>query len=170
MKPALASLLATSLLLGACGGGAPPAQTDAQKVAAGLTGDDKQAAADNPQCRLFTPVELATYIGEPVAAGRNAMGGCQWVATRTRSDGSQGSVMVVVVPARYHERPTLAKGFRDVPDVGEKGFVAQDLGGWVAGAIVGKDAVRVALDGQTASEANAIALLKEAIKRRATAS
>lgn len=174
MKTTLASLLAgslaTSLLLGACGGGASSAQTDAQKVAAALTGDDKQAAADNPQCRLFTAAELATYIGEPVSAGRNAMGGCQWLTTRTRSDGSQGDVMVIVVPARYHERPKLANGFRDVPDVGEKGFVAQDMGGWIAGAIVGKDAVRVVLDGQTASEANAIALLKETIKRRATAS
>ena len=93
------------------------------------------------------------------------MGGCQWVTTKTRSDGSQGDVMVIVVPARYHERPTLAKGFRNVPDVGEQGFVAQDMGGWVAGAISGKDAVKVALDGQTATDANAIALLKETIAR-----
>ena len=171
MKPTGASLLATSLatslLLSACGGGASSAQVDARKAAAALTGDDKQAAADNPQCKLFTPAELAKYIGEPVSAGRNAMGGCQWVTTKTRSDGSQGDVMVIVVPASYHERPTLAKAFKEVPDVGEKGFVAQDMGGWVAGAIAGKDAVRVSLDGLTASDANAIALLKETIARRA---
>jgi hypothetical protein len=41
------------------------------------------------------------------------------------------------------------------------------MGGWVAGAIAGKDAVRVSLDGLTASDANAIALLKETIARRA---
>jgi len=75
------------------------------------------------------------------------MGGCQWLTTQTRADGSQGDVMVVVVPARYHERPTLAKSFRDVTDVGAKGFVAQDMGGWVAGAI---------------------ALLKESIRRHAS--
>jgi hypothetical protein len=147
MKPILASVFLGALLFGA-GGGAVSAQTD-------------------PQCKLFTPAELVKYIGEPVAAGRNAMGGCQWVTTKTRRDGSQGEVMVVVVPARYHARPKLAKGFKDVPDVGEKGFVAQDMGGWVAGAIAGKDAVKVALDGVTATEANAIALLKETIARHA---
>jgi hypothetical protein len=167
MKPALASLLVTSLVLSACGGSSSSAQSDARKAAAALTGDDKQAAADNPQCRLFKPAEVAKYIGEPVSAGRNAMGGCQWVTTKTRSDGSQGDVMVIVVPARYHERPRLAKDFRDVPDVGEKGFVAQDMGGWIAGAIVGQDAVRVSVEGATASEPNAIGLLKETIARRA---
>jgi hypothetical protein len=167
MKPILAFVLLGALLFGACGSGASSAQTDAQKVAAALTGDDKQAAADNPQCRLFTSAEVAKYIGEPVSAGRNAMGGCQWVTTKTRSDGSRGDVMVIVVPARYHERPKLAKGFKEVPDVGEKGFVAQDMGGWVAGAIAGKDAVKVSLDGASAGEASAIALLKETIARRA---
>jgi hypothetical protein len=164
MKPILASIIVSAIFLGACGG-ASSAQSDAQKVASALTGDDKQAPADNPQCKLFTSAEIAKYVGEPVSAGRNAMGGCQWVTTKTRADGSQGDVMVVVVPARYHERPTLAKSFKEVPDVGAKGFVAQDMGGWVAGAIAGKDAVRVSIDGAAASEANAIALLKESIRR-----
>jgi hypothetical protein len=165
MKPIPAFVLLGAVLSGACGGGASAAQTDAHKIASALTGNDKQAAADNPQCKLFTPAELAKYIGEPVLAGRNALGGCQWVTTRTDRDGSQGDVMIVVVPARYHARPKLAKGFRNVPDVGQQGFVAQDLGGWVAGAISSKNAVKVALDGRTASDPNAIALLKETIAR-----
>ena len=156
-------MLVGSLFLGACGGGASSAQTDAQKVAAALTGDDKQAAADNPQCKLFTRAEAAKYIGEPVSAGQNAMGGCQWVA-----NGGSGNVMVIVVPARYHERPTLADGFKEEPEVGTKGFVARDMGGWVAGAIVGTEAVRVVVAGATASQASAIALLKESIKRHAS--
>ncbi len=167
MRPAIAWCLAISSLLSACGGGSSSAQADARKAAAALTGDDRQAAADNPQCKLFTPAELAKYVGEPLTAGSNAAGGCQWVTAHTRSDGSQGDVMVVVVPARFHERPTLAPGFKEVPGVGEKGFVAEDLGGWVAGAIVGKDAVRVVIAGATAGEPNAIALLRETIARRA---
>jgi hypothetical protein len=167
MKQILAFVVLGASLSGACGSGASSAQADAQKVAAALSGGGSQGAADNPQCKPFTPAEIAKYIGEPVSAGRDAMGGCQWVTTKTRSDGSQGDVMVIVVPARFHERPSMAKGFKDVADVGEQGFVAQDLGGWVAGAISGKDAVKVVLAGQTASEASAIALLKETVARRA---
>jgi hypothetical protein len=89
--------------------------------------------------------------------------GCQWVAAH-----GSGDVIVAVVPAEYHERPTLAKGFKEVPDVGAKGFVAPDLGGWIAGAIVGKDAIRVSVSGAAADEAGAVALLKETIKRRAS--
>jgi hypothetical protein len=166
MKPVIAAVLAASLFISSCGG-RTSARSDAEKAAAALTGDDRQDAADNPQCKLFTRAEIAKYIGEPVTAGRNAAGGCQWVTTKTRSDGSQGNVMVVVVPARYHERPALANGFRNVADVGQQGFVAEDLGGWVAGTVAGTDAVRVSLDGAAASAPNAIALLKEAVARRA---
>jgi hypothetical protein len=160
----LVSVLAGSVLFNACGGGA--AQTDAQRAASALTGDDKQAAANNPQCKLFTRAEVAKYVGEPVSAGRNATGGmgCQWVAA---SGGSSGDVMVIVVPAQYHERPSLAKGFKEMPDIGTKGFVAPDMGGWVAGAIVGNEAVKVVVAGPKATETNAVSLLKEAIKRHA---
>jgi hypothetical protein len=89
--------------------------------------------------------------------------GCQWLATH-----GSGNVIVALVPTQYYERPTLADGFKEVPDVGTKGFVAQDLGGWVAGAIVGKDAIRVAVVGATAGEASAMALLKETVRRHAS--
>jgi hypothetical protein len=75
--------------------------------------------------------------------------------------------MVIVVPAQYHERPSLAKGFKEMPDIGTKGFVAPDMGGWVAGAIVGNEAVKVVVAGPKATETNAVSLLKEAIKRHA---
>jgi hypothetical protein len=85
----LVSVLVGSVLFNACGGGA--AQTDAQRVASALTGDDKQAAANNPQCKLFTRAEVAQYVGEPVSAGRNATGGMglpmgcgQWREQRRR--------------------------------------------------------------------------------------
>jgi hypothetical protein len=140
------------------------AQTDAQKAASALSGDDKLAAANNPQCKMFKPAEVAKYIGQAVSDGRLAsMGlGCQWLGTQ-----GSGRVIVTVVPERYFERPSLAKGFREVPDAGTKGFVAEDLGGWVAGAIVGENGIRVAVAGAAAGEASALALLKETIKRRA---
>jgi hypothetical protein len=40
------------------------------------------------------------------------------------------------------------------------------MGGWNAGAITGPQAVVVSVQGPAASEANAIALLSETIKRR----
>jgi hypothetical protein len=154
-------LLAAALT--ACGGNGAAAQTSAAKTAAALTGEDKIAADQNPQCKLFTPAELAKYSGEPLSAGHGAaMGtGCQWMG---RSQA--GFVMIQVVPARYHEPHKGAEGFRKLPDVGTQGFVETDLGGWQAGAITGPQAVVVSVHGPAASDANAIALLTETIKRR----
>jgi hypothetical protein len=78
----------------------------------------------------------------------------------------EGSVLIQVYPAEYHEPHRGAPGFRQVPDVGSKGFVDSELGGWTAGAITGPDAVVVAVSGPKASDAVAIALLKETIARR----
>jgi hypothetical protein len=157
MKYTLAT--AMLLILTACGGNAPK---DAQKTADILTGDAKGAAADNPICKLFTPAELETYAGEPLTAGENAGGGmgCQWPA----KDG-EGDVMVVAVPSDYAEVPSLAEGFRKVPELGEKGFAAPDMGGWVAGAVRGKEFVKVSVSGGKATADNAIALFKETVKR-----
>jgi len=137
---------------------------DAKKLAAVLTGDDKKSAAENPQCKLYTPAELVKYVGTPVLAGRNAaMGaGCQWV---TKDD--SGDVIVAVIPADYHTSPTLAKGYRALTNIGTKGFVVPELGGWAAGAIAGDMAVRVSVAGPGASESTAIDLLTETLRRRA---
>ena len=151
-------LLAAALT--ACGGAA---QTDAKKTAAALTGEDKVAADKNPQCQIFTPAELAKYVGEPLSPGHDAaMGtGCQWLG---RSQ--NGSAMIQVVPARYHEPHKGAEGFKKLPEVGTQGFVEMSMGGWNAGAITGPQAIVVSVQGPAASEANAIALLSESIKRR----
>jgi hypothetical protein len=145
----------------ACGGNA--AKSEAQKTAAALSGADSAAAATNPQCKLFTPSELATYAGERLSAGEvAAMGsGCHWAAVS-----GDGSVLIQVYPAEFHEPHRGAPGFRQVSDVGTKGFVESELGGWNAGAITGPDAVVVAVSGPKASDAVAIALLKETIARR----
>ncbi len=158
-------ILACSVLaaaMTACGGGAS-AQTDAQKLAATLSGEDKVAADKNPQCQLFTPAELTKIVGMPLGPGRDAaMGtGCQWMA---RS--GSGFAMIQVVPARYHEPHSGAPGFKKLPDIGTRGFVENDLG-WNAGAIIGAESIVASVKGEGANEATAIALLKETIKRKA---
>jgi hypothetical protein len=160
---AIAFYLIISALIAGCGSGYSAGQTEAKKAAAALTGEDKIAADKNPQCKLFTAAELAKYVGEPLSPGHDAaMGtGCQWDG---HSPGD--SAMIQVVAARYHEPHKGANGFKKLPDVGTQGFVEMSMGGWNAGAITGPQAVVVAVQGPAASEANAIALLKEVINRR----
>lgn len=150
-------------LLTACGGS--DAKSEAQKTAAALRGEDKVEAANNPQCKLFTPAELKKYVGATLSAGHDAaMGtGCQWTAS------GDTSAMIQVVPARYHEPHSGAPGFRKVSDAdsgGTKGFVEQSIGDWNAGAISGSEAVMVSVGGPAASDASALALLRETIARR----
>lgn len=156
-------VITAACLLAACGKSEATGPTSAKDTAAALTGDSKGSAATNPQCGLFTPAEAAKYIGEPVNAGQNAAAGtgCQWAA----KDGS-GEVLVQVVRASDHTPTTGADGYRALKDAGQEGFVVPSLGGWNAGAIEGSIAVEVSVDGAGASEATAIDLLKEAMKRK----
>jgi hypothetical protein len=165
MRTIVFSCCLLASVVAACGGSDAAAQTDPKKTGAALTGADKAAADKSPECRLFTPAELAKFVGEPLSPGHvAALGtGCQWEG---RSE--DASAMIQVVPARYHEPHKGAKGFRTLPDVGTRGFVEMSLGGWNAGSITGPQSVVVSVQGPSASDANAIALLKETIKRRGT--
>jgi predicted small lipoprotein YifL len=147
------------IALAGCGKSGPP--EEAKQTADILTGDAKGSASDNPACRLFSVGEAAAYIGEPVKAGENSAGGCSWSA-----QDDDGQVTVAVVPADNEERASAANGFREVPEAGKHGFVVPDMGGWVAGAVSGKSFYRVTVAGNKASDANALALLKETIKRQ----
>ena len=149
-------------LLGACSRDTQTVRTDAQGTAAVLSGDAKGAAADNPRCRLFTQAEVANYLGEAVAAGRNAaMGaGCQWLAR----DGG-GHVIVSIASSNYHAPPSAVEGFKDLNDVGTRGYVAPQSKGWTAGAITGESTVVVSIEGSGATEAKTVALLKAAMQR-----
>ena len=57
-------------------------------------------------------------------------------------------------------------GYKALTGVGSQGFVSPYLDGWLSGAIVGEEAFRVSVAGDGASEATAVALLKDAIDRR----
>lgn len=127
-----------------------------------LTGDAKGSAAANPQCRMFSPAEIAGYLGTSVGPGRNAAGGagCQWTDKSDESD-----AILTIVPARYYEEPSLVKGFKRLPGLGKKAWVAPDAG-WRAGVLLDDVAILVNLEGGKASEANVVAFLREALKRR----
>jgi hypothetical protein len=157
------STVVVSLLFACCTAVYAQGKAAAEKEARVLKGDAKGAAVNNPQCKLFSAAEASRYIGATVTSMENAgMGfGCQWAV-----GGGNGAMMVSVVPARYHEPPKLAQGFKKLPDVGVQGFVVPEMGGWGAGSILGPQAIRVSLDGKGASELKVIELLKETMKRQ----
>ena len=137
---------------------------DAEKLAAGLKGDNAGQAGDNRQCKMFTKTEAGHYIGEAITHVENAaMGtGCQWT-----SASDNGSMLVQVVPARYHERPSAAPGYRKLPEVGTQAFVVPQSGGWQAGSLQGAHSIQVKASGKGATEAKTVELLKESMKRDA---
>lgn len=134
---------------------------DTRRMKDVLTGDDKVKAADNPRCKLFTPAEIKSYVGVAVGAGENAAGGsgCFW------SDRNGANALVQVVAARYASPPSAMKGYRKLPAVGPKAWVAPDMG-WSAGTVEGDSAVMVGLSGPDASEAKVVAFLEETLRRR----
>jgi hypothetical protein len=139
------------------------AAADAKQLAGVLSGDAKGSAAANPMCKLFSPAEASAYSGKKLQAGTNAaMGtGCQWAA----GDGD-GMTMIQAVPLNYANNPSGAPGYRKLPELGKGAYVAADMGGWIGGALQGKEFVGVVVTGPNASEKTAIALLNETLKRR----
>jgi hypothetical protein len=156
--PAICILLAAALP------GSAGAAAAAKKLKDTLTGDAVMKAADNPQCQLFTQVEIAKFLGQSVKPGENAAGGaaCQWLA----KNDDESDAMIQVVPSRYFVPPSGTKGFKGLPHVGTKGFVSPQYGGWSAGALVGDVGIWVNVTGTKVTDATAIALLEETIKRR----
>ncbi len=141
--------------LAACGRG--DAVKDQIQTQAALT---TQAGSDAPACKVYSRDEASKWVGATVQPGEAATGGCQWAV-----GDNKGSMMLTIVPSRYHEKPSGTPGYHKVADIPGDAFVTPYFDGWLAGAIVGKDAVRVTLSGPAASEAKTIELLKDAIKR-----
>lgn len=139
---------------------------DATQMADALrsSGSATGAAATDPICKLFTSDDAAHYIGTSARDGELSTGGCQWVA----ASGS-GQMNVQIVPARYDEKPEGSRGYRTLPDVGPDAFVSTYLDGWLAGTVSGKEAIRAMVSGKGVTDATAIALLRETVKRRGAA-
>jgi hypothetical protein len=161
MIRALAASAVLFVLTG-CDKPGPPAE--AQRIAAVLTGDAKGSPDANPVCKLFTAAEASVFSGKKLQAGSNAaMGtGCQWAA----DDDAGGMTMVQVVAKGNAPNPSGAPGFRELRDLGAGAFVAEDMGGWVAGAPQGPDFIAVVVTGPKASAQTAIELVKATLKRR----
>jgi len=159
MRYLIAAVTSLAVLLAASANGQA---MDPKKLKDQLTGDAKGQPLANPQCKLFTQTEIAAYAGAQVGPGKNAAGGagCNW-----HDKSYAASVTVSVVPPNYFPEPTEVKGFKRLPEVGSKGWVAPDSG-WSAGAVVQDSAVVVIVSGKKATEALAVALLQEVIKRR----
>jgi hypothetical protein len=96
---------------------------DPKRLKDQLTGDAKGSAASNPQCKLFTPAEISAYLGTPVGAGQSAAGGagCSWT---DKADEVQA--IVTVVGPNYFPEPKLVKGYKTLPGLGKKAWVAPD--------------------------------------------
>ncbi len=135
---------------------------DPKKLKDALTGDAKGPAAANPQCKLFTAAEMTALVGAPVGPGENAAGGlgCNW-----HSKDYAARASVTVVPPNYFPEPSAVPGFKLLPGIGNRGWVAPD-DGWSAGAIVQDMGVVVGVSGKAATEAAVLGLLKQAIERR----
>jgi hypothetical protein len=129
---------------------------DAVRSATSATGE----VPTDPVCKLFSSKDAAHYIGKAAKNGAPAIGGCQWLAVS-----GAGQMMVQIVSARYDERPDKGPGYRKLPDVGPDAFVAKFLDGWMAGTVAGKEAIRAIVSGNGVTDATAIALLNETVKR-----
>lgn len=136
--------------------------------------------ADSPICKLFTQKEASAYVGASLGDGQNDFMpgaiGCGW------SDDAAGSKLSIsVLPAGNALQLKnwgfeSWDGFRAVPDIGARAYVArrpvmeiagQKYGGeWQAGAIVGSEYVAVDLKGPKGNADTAVVLLKDVIKRR----
>lgn len=163
-RPIAGLSILAALALSNCNKAPSAVPTEAQQTADALTGDAAGDASTNAACKNFTVAEIAGYAGTPVNAGENAaMGtGCQWAA---RND--HGFVMVQIVRAKDHNPTSNAPGYKELPDVGTKGFIVPDNEGGSAGAIQGDKSVNIMVT-TGATEANVLALLREALKRTST--
>lgn len=128
-----------------------------------VTGDARLAASTNRACKLFSAAEAGNLMGEVAGSAENAaMGsGCSWAGARG------GQFTVTILPAAEHEPATAAAGFHKIATPGTEGFVVPDMGGWVAGAIVGENAVRITLVGEASTETAAVKALTQAASRSA---
>jgi hypothetical protein len=137
-------------------------------------------AADSPICKLFTQKEASAYVGAAVGEGESGLipgvAGCVWSSGETDT-----KLSISVFPAGNALQLKAWgfeswEGFRSVPGIGARAYVARSPvmeiagkkygGEWQAGAIVGSDYVTAGIKGPKANADAALSLLKDAIGRR----
>lgn len=152
----------------------------AMLLLAAIGGRSAAQAEENAQCKLFTQNEASAYVGASVGTAKSGfqpgISGCSW-----SDEGTGNKMSVDVLPAgNALQLPQWGvegwDGFRAVPGIGAKAYVARTptlnvmgrtIGGdWQAGAIVGSDYVVVGIRGPKGNADAAVALLKDTIKRR----
>jgi hypothetical protein len=94
-----------------------------QATRAPATNNVDQATAEGV-CALFTPDEIAAYVGSPVDGGlaNVTLGNCVW----STADDS-GYVLLQRVPADYYEEHTLDPGYHKVTGIGEQASITKAL-------------------------------------------
>jgi hypothetical protein len=130
-------------------------------------GSPAQAAATKSAdvCGMLSSAQLRPMWGKEMATRHAAelpqTLGCDWGAT----DGRGGLLTVRVIPSRYYEEPSLARGFKLLPGIADKAYVLPELGGWRAGALKGAKAVVIQVDGGKSNQNTAVTLLKTLVRK-----
>ncbi len=138
--------LALALSLAACSG--------RSEVEAQLGGN-----GDSPICKLFTPQEIGSALGNTVEKGHvsGPLGSaCSWPIA-----GQDRSVMIQVVPRDYWEDGTNQPGGEPLEGIGELAFVGPWLDDQRAGALTLNGALYV----MTPSKQASVALLRDLVAR-----
>jgi hypothetical protein len=99
--------------------GAPAASAPPLATAASQPGP-----AGEGLCALFTPDEIAAYVGAPVDRGiaNSQINTCVWSALQ-----GDGYVLVQQVPADYYEEHSLSAGYHKITGIGEEASIETAL-------------------------------------------
>jgi hypothetical protein len=75
-------------------------------------------------CALFTPDEIAAYVGTPVDRGlaNSQVQTCVWSALE-----GDGYVLVQQIPAEYYEEHSLSAGYHKITGIGEEASIESAL-------------------------------------------
>jgi hypothetical protein len=156
---------AAACLLAGCGKSAdtPPGKAGGEAAAAA-------PVSSAALCKLFTAGEAAAWVGPVTGTGTGSaampnVATCMWNTSDYRSRLTVTVVNLADNPNASQLPLKKARGFRLVPELGEDGFV-ENSGGWLAGVKRGGEFVSVQIASPTATADQAIAALREVIKRR----
>lgn len=128
----LALLLAVSLAGCVTISGDQPSQTAApgqagapqSSVAPAATAAIEPGGASDGLCALFTPDEIAAYVGAPVDRGlaNSQINTCVWSALE-----GDGYVLLQQIPADYYEEHSLSAGYHKITGIGEEASIENAL-------------------------------------------